>query len=249
MSATHESEDVRTQLRLSDQELRYEKKFVCDRHSAQDVHAIITLHPAGFRRVHPPRQINNVYLDSEDFSCYQDHIAGLGIRQKYRLRWYGPFGGGPVPVVLERKLRTGQVACKRRVNLGVFDTADGLSVGTIRKVLAGAQMRPDVRVALAVLRPVLLNRYRRQYFESHDRKLRLTLDQDLRFAPVLVSECQPDAPWRRQAGTVLELKYAVDAEDAAARAAQALPFRLARHSKYIHGIELVHLALRERLPA
>ena len=85
MSATHESEDVRTQPRLSDQELRFEKKFVCDRHSAQDVHAIITLHPAGFRHVHPPRQINNVYLDSEDFSCYQDHgieVVHLALRER-----------------------------------------------------------------------------------------------------------------------------------------------------------------------
>ena len=222
---------------------------MCDRHAVQDVDAIITLHPAGFRRVHAPRQVNNVYLDSEDFSCYQDHVAGVGIRQKYRLRWYGPFGGGPVPVVLERKLRTGQVASKRRVTLGRLDPAGGLSAGTIRTVLAGVQMRPDVRVALAALRPVLLNRYHRQYFESQDRKLRLTLDRDQWFAPVSVSDRQPDARWRRQADTVLELKYAVDAEDAAASAAQALPFRLARHSKYIHGIELVHLALRERLPA
>ena len=233
---------------LSDQGLRYERKFVCSQHSVQEVGAIIKLHPAGFRRVHPPRQVNNVYLDSEDFSYYQDHIAGVGIRQKYRLRWYGPLSGDPVAVVLERKLRTGQVACKMRVSLGRIDTARGINAWTIRTVLAGTQMRSDVRVALASLKPVLLNRYHRQYFESVDGTLRLTLDQDQSFAPVSVSERHPAARWRRQADVVLEFKYAVDAEATAARAAQALPFRLARHSKYIQGIELVHLALRERLP-
>ena len=232
-----------------DQDLRYERKFVCDRHSLQEIDAIIKLHPAGFRHVHPPRHVNNVYLDSEDFSFYQDHVAGVGIRQKYRLRWYGPLGGGPVPVVLERKQRRGQVACKMRVALGRFDTTHGISAGTIRTLLAGAQMRPDLRVALASLRPVLLNRYHRQYFESLDGTLRLTLDQDHWFAPVSFSERHPQARWRRQADTILELKYAVDVEDAAGRAAQAFPFRLARHSKYIQGIELVHLVLRERLPA
>ena len=248
MSSSRECCCVRTHRWLSDQELRYERQFVCDRHSAQNVDAIIRLHPAGFCRVHPPRQVNNVYLDSEDFSCYQDHIVGVGIRQKYRLRWYGPPGGGPVPVVLERKLRTGQVACKMRVYLGRLDPAGGLSAGTIRTVLAGAQMSPDLRVALAVLRPVLLNRYHRQYFESLDRTLRLTLDQDQWFAPVSVSERHPHARWRRQADTVLELKYAVDAEDAAAWAAQALPFRLARHSKYIHGIDRARFTLAPEAP-
>ena len=249
MSASRDSEDPRTFPALSDQDLRYERKFVCDRHAARDIGAIIKLHPAGFRVVHPPRQVNNVYLDSENFHCYRDHVAGVGIRQKYRLRWYGPPGDGPLPVVLERKLRTGQVARKMRVALGRFDPAAGISIATIRTLLARAQMRSDVRVALASLRPVLLNRYHRQYFESADRALRLTLDEDQCFAPVPFSARHPGARWRRPADSVVELKYAVDAEDAAARASQALPFRLARHSKYIHGIELVQLALYERLPA
>ena len=171
-----ESGDARTHPLLPDQGFRYERKFVCDRRAAQDVDAIIKLHPAGFRRVHPPRHVNNVYLDSVDFSYYQDHIAGIGRRQKYRLRWYGPLGDESVPVVLERKLRVGQVACKMRVALGRLDTTGGISVRTIRTVLAEAQVRSDVRVALASLRPVLLNRYHRRYFESLDHKLRLTLE-------------------------------------------------------------------------
>ena len=226
---------------------RYEKKFVYERPAAPDVTAIVRLHPAGFRAVHPPRVVNNLYLDSRDLRCYADHVAGVSSRQKYRLRWYGPPDEPRTPVTLERKVRRGSVGTKYRLSLGDLDTTRDLSTPAIRAALARARLRPDLRVELSALSPVLRNRYHRQYFESMDGLLRLTVDRDQWCAPVTVSG-RHVGTWRRQAGTVLELKYPVDAEARAARAAQALPFRASRHSKYTRGVWMVHLAARDRPP-
>jgi hypothetical protein len=92
------------------------------------------------------------------------------------------------------------------------------------------------RFALHHLQPSLLNRYQRHYFQSADGRFRLTVDSDLQFAAARqaqgmgVSFCPPAAP------VVIELKFGLAEAEYAAPATNALPFRLARCSKYVLGV-------------
>jgi hypothetical protein len=81
-----------------------------------------------------------------------------------------------------------------------------------------------------------LNRYQRHYFQSADGRFRLTVDSGLQFAAARqvqgsgVSFCPPAAP------VVVEVKYGLAEAEYAAPVTNALPFRLARCSKYVLGI-------------
>jgi len=84
-----------------------------------------------------------------------------------------------------------------------------------------------------------VNRYRRHYFCSSDRKVRLTIDSDLTFYRF---ERHANCFLRRvhvPALVVLELKYSDAASTEAASVANQLPFRMTRMSKYVFGLNAV----------
>jgi hypothetical protein len=224
-----------------DDGLRYEKKFILNRYKASDIEALIRHHPAIFRRAFPDRQVNNIYLDSWDLSYYRDNLDGLSNRQKFRIRWYGVLEQPDASVALERKSRVGQAGRKWRFPLGNLDTTSGIDRQAVQSVLGRAAVRVDVRSELASLHPVLVNQYHRQYFESLDRKLRLTVDREQLFLPVFVSAVDSGTCWRQDKEEIVELKYALSDEALADSAAQSFPFRLGRYSKYARGISLIRM--------
>ena len=218
-------------------EYRYERKFVCPRTAQVDV--LVKVHPAGFSRIHPTRWINNVYLDTWNLDSYNDNAAGVATRQKFRIRWYGADAREAVDPVLERKMKAGHVGVKQRVPLVALPAATLLAASGVRRVLATALVGFALQSQVASLAPVLLNRYRRDYYASRDGRLRLTVDRRQQFAAFRRVGNGALPVWRHLDEVVLELKYAVGDDDLAAHATQAFPFRIARHSKYVCGIDMI----------
>lgn len=216
--------------------LRLERKFLPAGAAWEAVLACLARHPALFREVYPPRHVNNLYWDTPDLRNFHEHVAGCAHRLKTRLRWYGPLRGEIAQPVFECKFKRGHVSGKWSRPLAAFEHNGSLPHSQLRAALAAAELPGLLRERLRGARPVLVNRYRRRYFVSADGRLRLTLDTDLEFF---------DA--RAPAGTlrpltvaappgILELKFSPEHAEAAAAAAQALPFRLVRCSKYILGV-------------
>ena len=218
-------------------EYRYERKFVCPWPAQVD--ALVKVHPAGFSRLHPIRWINNVYLDTWNLGSYHDNAAGVATRQKFRIRWYGADAREAVDAVLERKMKAGHVGVKQRVPLGAMPAGTLLAVSGVRRALANARASFALQSQLDSLVPVLLNRYRRDYFASSDGRLRLTVDRRQRFAAFRRAGNGAPPAWRHLDEVVLELKYAVGDDELAAHATQAFPFRLVRHSKYVLGVDMI----------
>ena len=216
---------------------RYERKFVCPQQPLID--ALVKVHPAGFSQMHPTRWVNNVYLDSWNLDSYEDNAAGVAKRQKLRIRWYGSDERGAVDAVLERKMKAGHVGVKQRVPLGVMPAETMFTAPGVRRALANASVGCGLQAQLASLVPVLLNRYQRDYYASRDGRLRLTVDRRQQFAAFRRMGDGAPPVWRHLDEVVLELKYAVCDEERAAQATQVIPFRLARHSKYVCGIDLI----------
>lgn len=217
--------------------LRYELKFVAAGHSLADALALVRRHPAGFRATYPARMVNNVYLDSPGLRDYFDHVSGAANRVKTRIRWYGPLTGHVEKPVLERKIKRGVVSGKAVHPLPPLTLNGGGFRQAIAEAVGRNEMPETVRSTLCHLEPSVLNRYWRHYFESADRRFRLTVDSDLQFASVRGVTSEPSA---RPAGNgllILELKYAPQHADRANAITNALPFRVTRCSKYVLGIE------------
>jgi len=219
--------------------VRLERKFVVGRGSVQGVLADIRRMPGLMSEAFAPRFVNNLYLDSVGWGDFRANIDGLGERKKVRVRWYGDFLGPKPEAVLELKLKEGVHGRKVTYPLRGFHWAASHRPADIMRRLNRAQLPGGLSAYIQGLRPILANRYRRRYYRSFDRALRVTVDTEIAYyswgaSGSLRKRMETGNPY-----IVLELKYAPDKGERAARAAQMLSHRLSRHSKYVRGVEAI----------
>jgi hypothetical protein len=216
---------------------RYERKFLVPPSAWSGVETHIRLNPALFRDIYHPRTINNLYLDSPALDLYFMNVAGNAERVKVRIRWYGElFGPIPQPV-LEFKFKNGLLGTKQSFPLPPFQLDDQFTVTTLKTLLDQAVLPASVRRRLPGLKPALVNRYQRKYYQSADRQYRLTWDTGLEFFRVRAGRNAlffKAGPCPHQ---VIELKYDHSVWEGAERITSALPFRLSRMSKYVFGLD------------
>jgi hypothetical protein len=217
--------------------LRYERKFVADGSGLPETLALVRRQRALFRPTFPDRMINNVYFDSPELKDYFAHVGGAAERAKTRVRWYGELAGRVAAPTLEIKFKRGLVSGKKSFRLAAwsFDAAPSPAAESLAQSLAAAGLAEDVRAALCHRAPVLLNRYRRFYFQSADGRFRLTVDGELQFAAWSGGRLA----LARVPGVIVEIKYEPRHADAVERITGELPFRLTRSSKYVLGVERV----------
>ena len=216
---------------------RYERKFLVPAQSWSNVQACIRLNPGMFSGIFQPRTVNNIYLDSASLRLYFRNLEGAADRTKVRIRWYGDLFGAVSRPVLEFKIKRGLLGTKVSFALKPFTLNTTFAAHHVQQALADSELPPEVRHQLAHLEPALVNRYHRAYYQSADANYRITLDSNLEFLRVRPAHntflCKaPRLPYR-----VLELKFDQACWEGALEIANALPFRVTRISKYIHGLD------------
>lgn len=219
--------------------LRYEKKFIAEGFSLAEVVARIRRHPAVFREAYPPRVVNNIYLDSPARWDYHAHINGAADRSKTRVRWYGPDRETADRPMLERKLKRGMVSGKEAHALPRFSIDGGCLHSQLGTAFDASPLPHMLRSALKHVEPALFNRFERLYFQSGDGQFRLTVDWGLQFASVACKGRQSIDLSPPARTLILELKFGLERAEEADAITNALPFRVARFSKYVAGIERV----------
>lgn len=215
---------------------RYEIKFVVSTLQRRSVEHWLRLRPEGFYSPYPDRRVNNVYFDNHDFFAYEENLVGTSARTKVRLRWYGDTGN-PERCTLEMKRRRNMLGWKVSHRTGPIDFTSQ-TWQQIRR-----RLRDDLPESASIWldanpRPVLINRYRRQYFESRDRKVRITLDHD----QMVYSQLDGTRPnLTRRANLpqslVVECKFATEDRRLGIAAIQGLRLRVGRNSKYVIGVQ------------
>jgi len=223
-----------------DDEYRYERKFQIRGATTAEVELAVRRNPALFSEEYAPRVVNNIYFDSPDLRHYRANVAGQSTRAKVRIRWYGAETGRVERPVLEIKRRQALLGTKESAPLPPFTLDQHLSAGRLRELLRGGGVPDSMRRELDQVEPALLNFYRRRYFRSADRHVRITLDWDLGFCRL--RHHGNSFVDRVNAGrlVVMEIKYADRATPNVIELANSLPFRLTRMSKYVFGMDLVH---------
>jgi len=215
---------------------RYERKFVTETFALTEVLSMVRRHPALFREAFPPRRVNNLYLDTHDLRNYRDHVNGIGHRKKTRIRWYGTPNGIIQTPALEEKYKQGLVGSKASHRLPPVPVNGHVSRADLEAALDGAGLPGFTRLSLRQLQPSLANAYWRHYFESADRRFRLTVDSGLEFAEVHPACGEQTRICVAPRSVVVELKFSLDAAEGADYITTALPLRLTRCSKYVLGI-------------
>lgn len=215
------------------QDARYEVKLVGAEHEHSRVLAELRLLPFGLVRQHRTRVVQSVYFDTADGRAVAQNLAGISERQKVRLRWYGD-ATVAVSAQLECKQRQngvgGKATAKLREPLDVRGSLRHRFTDRVR----GLVVDDAARCWLDGLEPAQWIRYRRDYLVTADRRLRVTLDRELRAIDQRLGMRLDDrrsTPLPRL--LVVELKAAIAHRDELERLVAALPLRPGKCSKFV----------------
>ena len=215
---------------------RYEVKLTCDEVYLADVRAWVRLHPDSFVVTYRPRRVNSLYLDTHGADCLDDSLAGVDERTKVRFRWYGE-DYSRVEGIVELKRKSGRVGWKETHPVRTAFDLTSISWPDFMLHLAGRVDDALLPWLCCTGRPTLITSYVREYYESMDRRVRLTVDRDLaayeqvmRPAPNL----RVKAPgWDR---IVIEVKGDPTLHTRLSGVLSSLPLVVTRNSKYVSGL-------------
>ena len=188
-----------------------------------------------FRYVYKQRFINNVYYDTPNYTNYLDNVDGNVIRSKYRIRWYGDLLSNIVNPVFEIKNKYGNIGDKEGYDLQDFQIEENMASDQLQKIIKNSNL-PEKLKYLPLI-PTLINRYSRIYFESFDRKYRITLDCDLSYFGITKNYVSFLHEHKDKNSVILELKYNSSYDNSVNKITQHFPFRMTKSSKYVMGFD------------
>ena len=174
---------------------RLEKKFVYDHGDVSYKYFLIS---GMFKEVYPKRLVNSIYLDTDAYQDVWDNINGFGIRKKIRIRWYDKINNSKV--FLEVKKKIGFVTQKKVEELGNFKNFDELDYFIKEEKYIKTNLLLSKKINL---KKTLLIQYQRNYYELPDKKLRVTVDNNLKIYQSFSSN------FINLDKTIVELKYDV----------------------------------------
>ncbi len=219
---------------------RFERKFVFDNHDLEDViNSNVYNSSFFFKEVYERRTVNNIYLDDGNHSFYKMNVSGVGLRSKYRLRWYNDNFNLIANSTLEIKKKLGEVGDKLlyklpHLQMDITTKSVDEVYNTILSHITDKKLLSDTHS----LFPLLYSNYERRYFLSADEKFRITLDYNMKFYNPNV-----DRHMLTEVGIddiVLELKYDTKDDFKGRNLSQSLEQRLSKNSKYVRGYDLLY---------
>ena len=229
-----------SQKRLIRPNYRFERKFVYNNISAEEVIQRVLLNSFAFKEIYDLRQINNIYFDDSNFNFYKQNVAGVAERKKVRLRWYGPETTNVRNPKIEIKKKFGEVGDKITFSTGNdhFDLTSIHSDKILELLVLKFNEDVGLHEMLGRLHPTLINTYQRRYFLSSCNRYRMTVDFGQEFFNPNYDIYQrskvviPDV--------ILELKYNLKDDMDARNITQQIDTRLSKNSKYVRGIDLLY---------
>jgi len=214
------------------------------------------MHPFFFKQIYYPRIINNIYFDNHTLDSYFANLDGLGDRHKYRVRWYSPVSKQDnIRTALTTDASSPHFEIKRRQGDSIrkFLFSSGAAYQATYQLLP-AELKNLFALESSInendlstqshgvslshvktLKPVILNSYQRKYFLSHDKKVRVTIDSQIKFFEIKTHEINWTRAWILPA-TILEIKGELADDSLIAECAKYFPLPLTKSSKYVLGV-------------
>jgi len=225
--------------KFDNEDFRYERKFlISDKDiSKGKIKMLIRLHPACFSELYSFRYVNNLYFDTHDYKNFHENIEGVSNRQKVRIRWYENFFGTVSNPILEIKIKKSAAGTKKSFLLNPFTIDSKFNWKELNNIIYCSEISENVKELMKSLKPVIFNRYRREYFGSIDKKFRITLDDRLEFFLAERSFKFDSIPSKKSNNLILELKYNKKYDKEVSNISSYFPFRMTKSSKYVSAVQ------------
>ena len=215
---------------MKDKIFRFEKKIFVKNKYIDSYQNLIKNINFNFMKTYPERKINNIYFDNEELDFLFENVEGLSNRQKIRIRWYGECFGN-INANLEYKIKNGNVGYKE-----IFkDIKFNLLEETKLKYLIKKKTNSIISRKLELFQPILFNRYSRNYFETPNHDIRITIDEDI-YSKRLFSNSKISYKKKDKSDIViLEIKYNNNLDIETINNYLDFKFQVHKHSKYVYG--------------
>jgi hypothetical protein len=214
---------------------RQEIKMVIDIIHLDQLLSSIYSNIDGFKKAFPSRINNNIYFDNMEYTNLDYHYSGTSFRKKVRLRWYGhePIGAKSN---LEVKWKKNIYGWKKRFPVECFEVnSQDNWINLIDNIISSSL--PPVNLLLKSNSvPVLLNKYHRDYYESGDQSVRVTVDTKIETFPQHFRSFINNSKSFLEANiAVVEIKFDEHQEDSAIDFLTTSCLRITKYSKYVSG--------------
>lgn len=209
----------------------YELKFTTIGVDMSQIELQVLTNPGMFSEIYFNRSINNIYLDSFDYS---ENVAWPTV--KTRIQWFGEINGLIENSFLEFKTSHNNHQLEESYLLGPFIMNRNFNTQTILSALEQSQLPSHVMEQLADKRPAFMNRYRRQYFLSANHHFLITIDESMSYYD-LDPNSQHFLQQIKDPRIVIKLKYAQKDDPDLDMIASAFPHKVSGHPNYSNQIK------------
>lgn len=183
--------------------------------------------------------IRSVYFDDVDYTAYNEKIAGVKERTKYRLRYYNL---DDRVIFFERKSKDGDMTGKDSVKV-TREQAQALLDGTFTAGDTEAPLLKEFsRLRRTGFRPVVIVDYDRYAFTYPLEHVRVTLDTAVRTCPYqtdFFDKRLVTVPVMDNGETVLEVKYDTFLPAPVSAVLEGVPKRREAVSKYVKCLSIL----------
>lgn len=155
-------------------EIRVEKKFVFGKFKEDYLEKVLLLN--GFSKTYSPRNISSIYLDTLNFDFAKDNINGVSKRKKIRFRWYNNDFNN---IYLEEKNKQNFLV-KKNINKISNLVSQNMNIDDLKNFF----FKKNKDFNTFNYRFVLKTNYYRSYWISNDKKIRATIDTNLKVSPI-----------------------------------------------------------------
>ena len=222
---------------------RSEIKFVCYKQNYSLIKNWIRFNKFNFFKEYDDRNINNIYFDSLDYKAFNDNLVGLPSRLKVRYRWYGNLFSNDEKNEgsLEFKFKKNIYGYKKIFKINDLTLNLNSNWKDIKnKILK--KLTPEYKILFdRNSEKILINRYKREYFISRNKKLRVTLDRNIEIFDQRTALIKPNFKFKNftQDYLVIEFKFNKEDKMFLNDLDINIPIKASRNSKYINGVRSI----------
>ena len=162
--------------------VRTEKKYTFNQVDKNSVRDWLLGSALGFKEVFYKREVNSLYFDSHDYFCYEENLSGVSKRSKARLRWYNDVDPLSSKATFEMKVKSNHLGNKLSHQFNFKDL--NLTSSSHNLIIQLRNLLPKEMLPYfdTFSEPSLLVNYQREYYEDIQKKVRVTLDDEIIFS-------------------------------------------------------------------
>ncbi len=215
--------------------MRYEIKFIFDENELSNFKDWMFIY-SNFIKKYPKRIVNSIYFDDAYNSSANDNLAGISIREKYRLRWYGNKFDNLSNFEIKRKVNklNSKIYFDLKNNYEDLIHLNNLEIANLfqKKIF---KYNPKYNFNFY---PKLQVQYLRRYFENNE-NIRLTLDSGIQFWSCPENQKSFYGYKYDYFSNIVEIKFEQKSLSYFTDLIRKTNFLPKRHSKYLAGLAIL----------